>query len=153
MDERSSRRNDKVKISELERIVKLDLQQKTKVKWIQDGDENFNYCHSMIKNKNKKNRIHGSTINGVWVSDLKEIKKRLKVFSLQKFMNFGLLGQGSLVPTSSDYFLIRVGYWSLLSALKISNKHFGVVRGTTHRVLMVLPSNSSNPYGILWMGI
>ncbi|KAI3780369.1 hypothetical protein L2E82_10349 [Cichorium intybus] len=44
-DERSIWRENKLKISELEGIEKLDLQQKAKVKWIKDGDENTLYFH------------------------------------------------------------------------------------------------------------
>lgn len=58
-----------MKIIELEKFAKLDLQQKAKIKWLRDGDENTHYFHGMLKNKCRKSRIHGLTIHGVWVSD------------------------------------------------------------------------------------
>lgn len=58
------KRGCKQKICELERFAKLDLQQKAKIRWVQDGDENTRFFHGTIKSKNRKNRIHGLNING-----------------------------------------------------------------------------------------
>ncbi|KAI3501185.1 hypothetical protein L1887_29047 [Cichorium endivia] len=68
IDERATWRNNKVKIIELEKFAKLDLQQKAKIKWLRDGDENTRYFHGVLKNKCRKSRIHGLTIDGVWMN-------------------------------------------------------------------------------------
>ncbi|XP_023759467.1 uncharacterized protein LOC111907886 [Lactuca sativa] len=57
-DELLERRKCKTKISELEKFAKLDMQQKAKVKWLTDGDENTAFFHGSVKSKNQKNRIH-----------------------------------------------------------------------------------------------
>lgn len=53
-----------MKILELEQIEKANLQQKVKIKWIIDGDEKSKFFHEYLKNKNRKSRLHGLTING-----------------------------------------------------------------------------------------
>lgn len=65
LSEIEARREAKQKISELEHTKKIDLQQKEKVTWVCDGDENSRFFHGMLKKKLSKNRIHGITINGV----------------------------------------------------------------------------------------
>lgn len=74
-DELLERRKCKTKISELEQFSKLDMQQKAKVKWLTDGDENTAFFHGSVKSKNQKNRIHGMYVNGVWCSDPIKINK------------------------------------------------------------------------------
>lgn len=81
----SSRRDWKHQICELEHNAKLDLQQKVKVKWISYGDKNTKFFHGMLKNKNRKNRILGININGVWSTDPKAIMKEVHDFFGGKF--------------------------------------------------------------------
>ncbi|KAL7613388.1 hypothetical protein Lser_V15G07136 [Lactuca serriola] len=63
----------------------MDLQQKAKVKWLTDGDENTTFFHCSVKRKNRKNQIHGLHINGVWCTDPEEIKKEVHDFFASKF--------------------------------------------------------------------
>ncbi|KAL7587442.1 hypothetical protein Lser_V15G40495 [Lactuca serriola] len=74
--ERISWRDDKKKIMELERLKKLDMQQMAKIKWATDGDENTRFFHGTLKQKSRKNRIHGLNINGEWISDPIVIKSK-----------------------------------------------------------------------------
>lgn len=41
----------KIKLIELERMEKMDLQQKEKVKWIADGDEKYSFLPWFNKEK------------------------------------------------------------------------------------------------------
>lgn len=79
------RRESKQKILELERFAKIDLQQKAKIKWVTDGDENTRLFHGFLKSKNRKNRIHGLTIDGEWSSDPLAIKSETHKFFANKF--------------------------------------------------------------------
>lgn len=83
--ERNSRRDAIVKLRELEQMSKLYLQQKAKIKWICDGDENSRFFHGMLKNKHRKERIHGITISGEWCTDPELIKKETFEFFRNKF--------------------------------------------------------------------
>lgn len=40
----------KLKILELEDLYRLDLQQRAKIKWLTDGDENTKFYHNFLKN-------------------------------------------------------------------------------------------------------
>jgi len=84
--ERANWREAKTKILELEKIEKMDVIQKAKVKWVKDGDENTKYFHSMLKNKNRKTRICGLNINGAWTSDPKAMKAEIHSFFSAKFV-------------------------------------------------------------------
>lgn len=64
----------KQQIFELEKLARADLLQKSKVKWILDGDENSNFFHNSLKAKNRKCSIQGLMINGNWVIDVESIK-------------------------------------------------------------------------------
>nr|KAJ0222973.1 hypothetical protein LSAT_V11C200055230 [Lactuca sativa] len=78
-------REDKAKLLELEHIVKLDLQQRAKIKWLTDGDENSRFFHGSLANANRKNKIHGLLINGSWEVNPELIKLEALQFFASKF--------------------------------------------------------------------
>lgn len=63
----------------------MDLQQKAKVKWLIDGDENTAFFDGSIKSKNRKNRLHGLTINGVWNIVPSTIMNEIQGYFAEKF--------------------------------------------------------------------
>lgn len=73
------------KIVEAERLASLDLKQKSRVKWMRDGDENTKFFHGFINNKNRRTRLNGLTINGLWTTDVKKIKCEVMRFYNDKF--------------------------------------------------------------------
>ncbi|KAJ0811025.1 putative RNA-directed DNA polymerase [Helianthus annuus] len=62
-----------------------DLQQKARVKWILDGDENSKYFHTIVNCKLARSRLHGLWINGVWVTDPQSIMKFIQENMGRKF--------------------------------------------------------------------
>nr|KAJ0222743.1 hypothetical protein LSAT_V11C200067800 [Lactuca sativa] len=84
-DERATWREDKIKMLELESIAKLDLQQKAKIKWLIDGDENSRFFHGSIQKMSRKNKIHGLLINGAWEVKPEAIKLEAFQFFAYKF--------------------------------------------------------------------
>ncbi|KAL4592668.1 hypothetical protein LXL04_005671 [Taraxacum kok-saghyz] len=84
-DELEERRNCKQRIQEHERMTRLDLQQKSRIKWIKDGDENSKFYHNFIKIKNRKNNMHGLMVNGSWTTDCNTLKKEAFDFFSNKF--------------------------------------------------------------------
>lgn len=83
--ERTTWKENKSKILELEHSLKLDLQQKAKAKWISEGDENSKYFHGIINSKSRKNKIHGLSINGTWNSNQSEILSEVHRHFSNKF--------------------------------------------------------------------
>ncbi|XP_071689538.1 uncharacterized protein [Rutidosis leptorrhynchoides] len=51
------------------------VRQKSRVKWIHDGDENTKYFHSFFKRRNSRRNIRGLNLNGVWCEDPIEVKQ------------------------------------------------------------------------------
>lgn len=52
------------KLSELEKMVSMDLRQKLRLNWLTDGDENTKFFHGFVNNRNRKNNINGLLVNG-----------------------------------------------------------------------------------------
>jgi len=50
-----------------------------------DGDENSRFFHGFVNNRNKKNHLHGLTINGTWTGEPNEVKQEAFNFFSQKF--------------------------------------------------------------------
>ncbi|XP_071728521.1 uncharacterized protein [Rutidosis leptorrhynchoides] len=51
------------------------LKQKSRIKWVIEGDENSKYIHSSIRRRQNKNNIRGVNINGTWHEKPKIIKE------------------------------------------------------------------------------
>lgn len=83
--ELTKRRDCKGKIQELEYFARIDIQQKAKIRWISDGDENSRFFHNAIKIKGRKNRLHGLVIDGRWNTYLSDIKREVHRFFGNKF--------------------------------------------------------------------
>lgn len=83
--ERSSWWEDKLKLLEPEHMAKLDLQQKSKIRWIMDGDDKSIFFHGSLKNTSRKNKIHGLTINGTWTTRPILIKQEVFQFFFDNF--------------------------------------------------------------------
>lgn len=52
------------KYMELESIMK----QKSRIKWLQEGDSNTRFLHSTVKRRRWRNNIHGIESQGEWIS-------------------------------------------------------------------------------------
>ncbi|KAI3797458.1 hypothetical protein L1987_32715 [Smallanthus sonchifolius] len=83
--EKEGRITMKKKRLELEHKNKQDLKQKSRIKWLADGDENMAFFHGVINGRKKRNRINGLLINRPWVSDPDMIKMEIFKFFKEKF--------------------------------------------------------------------
>ncbi|XP_071694891.1 uncharacterized protein [Rutidosis leptorrhynchoides] len=84
IDERTSN------IKELEdfmRMEELDIQQKARLKWNVEGDENSKYFHGLINSRRHQQMVNGILIDGVWNTNPHFIKKEFVKFYAQKFDN------------------------------------------------------------------
>lgn len=75
----------KTNLAELEDKKSKDLWQKSRASWASQGDDNTSYFHGIINKKNSQNRIHGVTINGIWNSNPKLIKREVRKFFHKRF--------------------------------------------------------------------
>ncbi|XP_076925123.1 uncharacterized protein LOC143587835 [Bidens hawaiensis] len=62
-------------VTEFEKTSQKDIQQKSRVRWAIDGDENSCYFHGVLRMNLSSNRLHGLYKNGVWTSNLMELKE------------------------------------------------------------------------------
>ncbi|KAK1413002.1 hypothetical protein QVD17_34682 [Tagetes erecta] len=69
IDERKSRMEAKKQLQHIELMEKKDLIQKSRIKWLQDGDENSSFFHGIINGNKKRNRIHGLKIGDEWITN------------------------------------------------------------------------------------
>ncbi|KAJ0693696.1 putative Endonuclease/exonuclease/phosphatase superfamily [Helianthus annuus] len=67
-------------MAEFDRVKQMDLQQKSRSKWVVDGDENSAYFHHIVNSNISTNRLNGLMINGVWVTNPLSIKESLYDF-------------------------------------------------------------------------
>ncbi|KAK1421722.1 hypothetical protein QVD17_24285 [Tagetes erecta] len=75
----------KIGILELEDLRNKDSQQRSRVKWASYGYDNSSYFHRSIKNLESRSRIHGLTINNIWVTKLSLVKKEARSFFAKRF--------------------------------------------------------------------
>nr|KAJ0223012.1 hypothetical protein LSAT_V11C200087660 [Lactuca sativa] len=53
----------------IEKQEKSDVDQKAKVKWSIEGDENSRFFHGMLKKRRRQMLVRGVSVNGEWVTD------------------------------------------------------------------------------------
>ncbi|GKV05101.1 hypothetical protein SLEP1_g17145 [Rubroshorea leprosula] len=61
------------------------LCQKSRQKWLQEGDANSKYFHGCIVKRRRRNGIEGVVKNEAWVEEVPEVKKVIKEFFELKF--------------------------------------------------------------------
>ncbi|XP_057429674.1 uncharacterized protein LOC130722842 [Lotus japonicus] len=75
-------------LAEFWKISKMNeslLQQKSRTRWIREGDSNSKYFHALVNWRRKTNSIVGLTIDGNWSEDPIRIKKGVKDFFEARF--------------------------------------------------------------------
>uniref|UniRef100_A0A251TXQ6 Putative RNA-directed DNA polymerase, eukaryota, Reverse transcriptase zinc-binding domain protein n=1 Tax=Helianthus annuus TaxID=4232 RepID=A0A251TXQ6_HELAN len=72
-------------ISEVDRLKFMDLQQKSRVRWAVEGDENTAYFHGVVNANISSNRLNGLRINDIWVTSPPLIKDTVCNFFASKF--------------------------------------------------------------------
>ncbi|GKE08008.1 RNA-directed DNA polymerase, eukaryota, reverse transcriptase zinc-binding domain protein, partial [Tanacetum coccineum] len=73
--ERAKREEWLMDLDYLDRIHREDLNQKCRIKWAIEGDENTRFFHSILKINYCNSNIKGIMVNGIWQEDPDEIKK------------------------------------------------------------------------------
>ena len=61
------------------------LRQKSRSKWLQEGDSNSAFFHKVINFRRNYNALQGILIDGLWVQQPEEVKKRAVDFFLKRF--------------------------------------------------------------------
>ena len=61
------------------------LRQKSRAKWIKEGDSNSAYFHKMINFRRSSNAVHGILIDGAWVQQPNLVKNEAINFFLERF--------------------------------------------------------------------
>lgn len=84
-EERIKRNISFQKIADAERLKAIDLKQKSRIKWMIDGEENTKFFHGYINNKNRRTRLNGLTVSGQWCIDAGKIKHEVFQFYKNKF--------------------------------------------------------------------
>ncbi|KAK1428400.1 hypothetical protein QVD17_17233 [Tagetes erecta] len=78
-------RSAKKSLIEMDNKKKADLRQKSRIKWMIDGDENSSFFHGIINGNKKRNKIHGIDINGRWEVEPALVKKEIHSIFKAKF--------------------------------------------------------------------
>lgn len=70
-------------LEEFWRVAKLNdslLFQKSRDKWIKEGDENTKYFHNLVNWRRRKNTLKGLDIQGNWVEESAAVKSKVREF-------------------------------------------------------------------------
>ncbi|XP_023768544.1 uncharacterized protein LOC111917117 [Lactuca sativa] len=106
------------RLTELEKLVTLDIKQKARIKWLINGDENSRFFHGFVKNRIRKNHMNGLMINGVWSNQPDEMKAEIfRFFFLQSLKKNGRSDQISGVQNSSPSQQLAKTFWKVISRL------------------------------------
>lgn len=70
---------------ELEAKRILELKQKSRCKWVLDGDENSGFYHGLINKNYRSQKLFCININGFWTSNPESIKREAFEFFSKKF--------------------------------------------------------------------
>ncbi|XP_071688860.1 uncharacterized protein [Rutidosis leptorrhynchoides] len=113
-------------IENLKRIEDMDTQQKCRLKWDAEGDENFKYFHCLLKKRRSDQMIKGITVNGEWVTEPKLIKEAFFNFYESKFMAQGCVavweyGSDKAPGPDGFNFAFIKKYWDILKDEVISS--------------------------------
>lgn len=84
-DERSERHKAMMEFWKVSKLNESILYQKSRVRWIKEGDMNTKYFHTLINWKRKSDSIVGLLMDGSWVEDVDCIKRKVKNFFEEKF--------------------------------------------------------------------
>lgn len=78
---------------ELEAVIhqeELTWHQRSRAKWLQDGDRNTRYYHVKATKRKRRNRIHMLRNNdGIWIEDEKQLKSLVIDFFKRLFCGEG----------------------------------------------------------------
>ncbi|KAJ0535737.1 putative RNA-directed DNA polymerase [Helianthus annuus] len=72
-------------VLDYDRNKHMDAQQKARVRWAIEGDENSGFFHGIINANTVNNRINGIMVDGVWVTNPTLIKDKAYAFFADKF--------------------------------------------------------------------
>jgi len=69
---------------EILRRLELLLHQRSRIKWLKEGNNNTRFFHSIVNRRRRINGVKGLLKEGVWIDDLKGVKEEIKNFFHQK---------------------------------------------------------------------
>ena len=61
------------------------LRQKSRSRWIKEGDCNSKYFHKLMNVSRRNNLLKGIMIDDIWVDEPKKVKEAVRMFFLQRF--------------------------------------------------------------------
>lgn len=99
-NEMQIRSNSIQKLLELEKRNVIDTKQKSKIRWVVDGDEKSKFFHGYVSNNKRKNQIVGLSINRRWLTGVNDIISEAFHFFRTNLKNNGFLNQNMLTTTS-----------------------------------------------------
>ncbi|XP_071714472.1 uncharacterized protein [Rutidosis leptorrhynchoides] len=126
LEELDERTKSFVEVEEISQLDDLDIQQKSRIKWDIEGDENSQFFHGLVNYQRKHNLIKGILIDGMWNSNPKEIKDHFFDFFANKFSSlqsdvlfpnltpFSTLNRDDVVSLESEFTEqeIKMAVWS-----------------------------------------
>jgi len=85
-EDRYDRRGLLSKLNQINFKQKFLLKQKARVKWLEAGDLNTRYFHTMLKWRRLKNIVHGIHIQEQWCEESSRVKMSLEIILCLGFL-------------------------------------------------------------------
>lgn len=112
-EEKKDRLSIKGALYQFEKKEVMDLQQKAKIKWRIEGDQNSKYYHGILNHKRKQISIKGINKDGEWLLDASSVRSIYSNYYRDKFKAINNLrignpdGRFQKIGDDADAALIR----------------------------------------------
>ncbi|GKV20736.1 hypothetical protein SLEP1_g30818 [Rubroshorea leprosula] len=134
------------------------LCQKSRQKWLQEGDANSKYFHGCIVKRRRRNGIEGVMKNDAWVDEVPEVKKVIKEFFEFKFQehewdrpSLESNDLKQLSPEDNSWLTAKFSEEEVKAAVWNCNKKFWanerLVKGSNSSFIVLIPKKES-PQGL-----
>ncbi|GJY50063.1 RNA-directed DNA polymerase, eukaryota [Tanacetum coccineum] len=152
----NNRKNVMTSLLDMEKIKSLEVDQKTKIKWYVESDENSKFFHGILNKKRNNLAIRGILVDGVWIDSpsmvkdefLSHFKNRFDCPSSTRLSLVWDCGMDKSPEPDGFTFRFYQRYWSLLEkdvieAVSYFFQHGSFPKGGNSSFIALIPKSQN----------